>query len=90
VAADLRAAILQAVRTGTVERSVYAVEDESRSVELAARLGAEVGLEAGYAKVDRTLVEASAWTAGSAERAREDCLPHGSPHGARATNTDGA
>jgi hypothetical protein len=74
VAADLRAALLQAVRTGTVERSVYAVEDGSRSLELAGRLGAEVGVEAGYSNVDRRLVEASAWTAGSQERAREDCI----------------
>jgi len=82
VAADLRAALLQAVRAGTVERSVYAVADGSRSFGLAGRLGAEVGLEADYAKVDRRLVSASAWTAGSRERAREDCLPGGSPAGA--------
>jgi len=73
-AADLREAIRQTVRTGTVERSVYAVEDGSRSLELAARFGTEVGVEAGYSKVDRRLVEASAWTAGSQERAREDCI----------------
>ncbi|HET8951820.1 MAG TPA: hypothetical protein VFN44_14970, partial [Solirubrobacteraceae bacterium] len=74
IAADLRAAIRQAASTGTVERSVYAVEDGSRSLELAARAGAEVGIEAGYSKVDRRLVDASAWTAGSHERAREDCI----------------
>ena len=74
VLADLREAIRHAVRVGTVERSVYAVDDGSRSVELAARIGAEVGLEAGYSKVDRRLLEASAWTAGSPERAREDCI----------------
>jgi hypothetical protein len=74
VAGALREAIRQAVRTGTVERSVYAVEDDSQSLELAARVGAEVGVEAGYSKVDRRLVEASAWTAGSQERAREDCI----------------
>ena len=74
VVAELRAAVLQAVRVGTVERSVYAVEYGSRSLELAGRLGAEVGVEVGYSKVDRRLVEASAWTAGSQERAREDCI----------------
>jgi phosphoglycolate phosphatase-like HAD superfamily hydrolase len=74
VAATLRGAVRRAVRVGTVERSVYAVEDGSRSLELAARAGAEVGLEAGYSRVDRRLVEASAWTAGSKERAREDCM----------------
>ena len=74
VARDLREAIRHAVLVGTVERSVYAVDDGSRSLELAARFGAEVGIEAGFAKVDRRLVEASAWTAGSHERAREDCV----------------
>jgi hypothetical protein len=74
VAADLRAAVAHAVRSGTVERSVFAVEDGSRSLELAGRLGAEVGIEAGSTKVDRRLLEATARTAGSQERAREDCL----------------
>ena len=74
VAEDLRAAVRRAVQAGTVERSVYAVEDGSRSFELAARAGAELGLEAGYSKVDRRLVEASARTGGSQERAREDCV----------------
>ena len=72
--ADLRAAVAHAVRFGTVERSVYAVDDASRSVELAGRLGLELGVEAEYAKVDRRLVEASARTAGSQVRAREDCV----------------
>jgi hypothetical protein len=74
VAADLRAAVAHAVRFGTVERSVFAVEDGSRSLEVAGRFGAEVGVEGGYAKVDRRLLEATARTAGSQERAREDCL----------------
>lgn len=74
VFADLREAIRHTVRTGTVERSVYAVEDGSKSFEVAGRLGVEMGLEAGYSKVDRRLVAAGAWTAGSRERAREDCL----------------
>ena len=72
--ADLRAAVAHAVRFGTVERSVFAVEDGSKSLELAGRLGLELGVEAEYAKVDRRLVEASARTAGSQERAREDCV----------------
>jgi hypothetical protein len=74
VFADLRAAVAHAARFGSVERSVYAVEDGSKSLEVAGRLGLELGVEAEYAKVDRRLVEASARTAGSPERAREDCL----------------
>jgi hypothetical protein len=74
VAADLRAAVAHAARFGTVERSVFAVDDGSRSLELAGRLGAEIGVEAGFTKVDRRLLEASARTAGSQERAREDCV----------------
>jgi hypothetical protein len=74
VAADLRAAVAHAVRHGTVERSVFAVDDGSRSLELAGRLGAEIGVEGGYTKVDRRLVEATARTAGSQDRAREDCI----------------
>src|SRR4029079_13740664 len=71
VFADLRAAVAHAARTGIVERSVYAVDDGSKSVELAGGLGLELGVEAEYAKVDRRLVAASARTAGSQERARE-------------------
>ena len=74
VAEDLRAAVRRTVQVGTVERSVFAVHDGSRSFELAARAGAELGLEADYSKVDRRLVEASARTGGSQERAREDCV----------------
>ena len=74
VAEDLRAAVRRAVQAGTVERSVYAIDDGSRSLELAGRFGAEIGVEGGYSKVDRRLLAASAWTAGSQERTREDCV----------------
>jgi hypothetical protein len=71
---DLRAVIRHTAAVGTVERSVYAVDDGSMDLALAGRLGAELGVEVGRTKVDRRLVSASAWTAGSRERAREDCL----------------
>jgi hypothetical protein len=71
---DLRAVIRHTVAVGTVERSVYAVDDDSLDLELAGRIGAELGIEVGRTKVDRRLVSASAWTAGSRERLREDCL----------------
>lgn len=71
---DLRAVIRHTVAAGTVERSVYAVSDRSGDVELAGRLGLELGAELQRTKVDRRLVSATAWTAGSRARAREDCL----------------
>jgi hypothetical protein len=73
-AGDLREAIRRAAAVGTIERSVYAVDDHSADFALAGRLGVEVGLEGGKKDVARRLVAASAWTPGSGERAREDCL----------------
>jgi hypothetical protein len=74
VHADLRAALRHTVATGTVERSVYAVRDRSREVAASGRIGIELGLEATSVDVGRRLVAASAWTRGSPERHREDCL----------------
>jgi len=71
---DLRAVIRHTVAVGTVERSVYAVSDQSSDFALAGRLGVELGLELDRTKVDRRLVSATAWTGGSRARAREDCL----------------
>jgi hypothetical protein len=61
-------------RRGTVERSVYDVRDNSSSFALAVKLGAELGLEDRDVEVERTLIAASAWTHGSQERLREDCI----------------
>jgi hypothetical protein len=74
VAADLRAVLLRTVQTGTVERSVYAVDDRSHDFALAARLAVELGVEASSLDVTRRLVESSAWTRGSPERRRVDCV----------------
>jgi hypothetical protein len=71
---DLKAVIRHTAAVGAVERNVYAVTDESDYGALAGRLGLELGLEVGRTKVDRRLVSATARTAGSQERAREDCL----------------
>jgi hypothetical protein len=57
-----------------VERNVYAVDDDSRELELSGRLGVELGIELERAAIDRRLVSATAWTAGSRARTREDCL----------------
>jgi hypothetical protein len=75
--AELRDAIRRAAATGTVERSVYAVDDASSDFEFAGRLGVELGVGVGNTSVTRTLVAASAWTPGSGERLREDCLQPG-------------
>jgi hypothetical protein len=71
---EVRGLLQLAVQRGTVEQSVYDVRDDSGSVELAARLGAELGVDVNKVRVERRLVSASAWIGGSAERAREDCV----------------
>jgi hypothetical protein len=79
---DLRAVVRQAVLTGVVERSVYAVDDTSREAGAAVRLGVELGLHVRHTDVSRRLVDATAWTHGSGPRARTDCLAGASPHAA--------
>jgi Flp pilus assembly pilin Flp len=74
VARELHELMLYTVQRGTVERAVYDVRDESGTFELAARLGEELGIEVNHVKVQRRLVAASAWTPGSQERLREDCV----------------
>jgi hypothetical protein len=71
----LRGAVRRTLAYGTVERAVYEVRDESRTASLAARIGAELGLDVEQIDVRRRLVAASAWTRGSPERRRVDCLP---------------
>jgi hypothetical protein len=74
IAAGLRTVARRAVQLGTVERAVYAVHDDSDDLAAAARLGLELGVELERIAVDRSLVAASAWTPGSGERERVDCL----------------
>jgi hypothetical protein len=71
---DLRAVLQRTLVAGTIERSVYAVEDRSHEFSLAARLAVELGVEASSLDVSRRLVDASAWTRGSPERRRVDCV----------------
>ena len=70
---DLRATVARAVRSGIVERAVYDVRDGSEEIELSAKLGVALGVDANEVDVDRRLVAASAWTEGSRERERADC-----------------
>jgi hypothetical protein len=62
------------VQHGTVERAVYDVRDSSSSFALAVKLVAELGLEDKDVDIERQLIAASAWTHGSQERLREDCV----------------
>ena len=73
VARDLRTVVARAVRTGIVERAVYDVRDGSDELELSAKLGLALGVDANEVDIDRRLVAASAWTPGSRERERADC-----------------
>jgi hypothetical protein len=77
VAADLRAVLMRTVVAGTVERATYDVADRSHEVEVAARLAIELGVETSSLDISRRLVDASAWTRGSPERRRVDCLGEG-------------
>jgi hypothetical protein len=70
---ELRTVMARAVRQGIVERAVYDERDDSAGLELGAKLGIALGVDAGEVDVDRTLVAASAWTEGSRERERADC-----------------
>ena len=71
---DLLAVIRHTVAVGTVERNVYTVDDDSDELAISGRVGVEIGIELERAAIDRRLVSATAWTAGSHARAREDCL----------------
>jgi hypothetical protein len=51
------------------------VDDASHTSSLTARLGATLGLDVEHIDVRRQLVAASAWTRGSPQRQRVDCLP---------------
>jgi len=73
--AALDAVLRRTAQLGTIERAVYAVEDRSRDYAAALKLGVELGLDYSELDVRRRLVAASAWTAGSRERRRADCLP---------------
>jgi hypothetical protein len=79
IATDLRAVLLRTIQAGTIERSVYAVEDRSHEIGFAARLAVELGIEASSLDVARRLVDATAWTHGSPERRRVDCLASARP-----------
>jgi hypothetical protein len=73
VARELQVLVSRAVRSGIVERAIYAVDDDSDGLEIAASLGLSVGGDVSEVDVDRRLVAAHAWTGGSRARERADC-----------------
>jgi hypothetical protein len=71
---QVEAVLAQARRTGVVERTVSAVQDDSHDFSAGAKLGLALGLDVRSSHVDQHLMAASAWTGGSGERERADCL----------------
>jgi hypothetical protein len=73
--ADLRAVLARIRVAGTIQRYVSTVDDSSTGASLSFGEGLKFGVGASRVKVRRHLVDARAWTPGSAVRARADCLP---------------
>jgi hypothetical protein len=73
--ADLRALLDRIRVAGTTQRYVSRVNDSSAGATLALGDGLKFGVSASRIKIRRRLIDARAWTPGSAERARADCLP---------------
>jgi len=78
-ARELRTLVARSVRSGIVERAVYDVDDGSAGIELNARFGLALGMDASEVEIDRRLVAATAWTNGSRARERADCGVTGEP-----------
>jgi hypothetical protein len=73
VAGDLRDVVRHTVINGTVERATFTTTTESRRIELAARLGLELGIDARNVESTTHLTSAQAWIKGTGPRERVDC-----------------
>ena len=74
--ADLRALLDRIRVAGTTQRYVSTVNDSTTGASLAFGEGLKFGVSASRIQIRRRLVDARAWTPGSAAaRARADCLP---------------
>jgi hypothetical protein len=72
------AAVLGRIRAaGVTERYVSTVADTTSGVALSFAAGLKFSFDARRVRIDRRLVEASAWTPGSDERERFDCTERG-------------
>jgi hypothetical protein len=74
-AADVRAVLRRIRVAGTTERYTSAYNDSSTGVSAAFGEGLKFGGSVQLIRIRRQLLDARAWTPGSAERARADCLP---------------
>jgi hypothetical protein len=68
-----RAVLRRIAVAGTTERSVSTYNDSSSGLSLSFAAGVKFSVGATRVKIDKALVDASAWTPGSRERERFDC-----------------
>jgi hypothetical protein len=74
-AADV-GAVLERIRVaGTTQLYTWAYNDSSTGVSAAFGVGLKLGGSVELVHIRKQLLDARAWTPGSAERARADCLP---------------
>jgi hypothetical protein len=74
-AADVRAVLRRVRVAGTTELYTSAYDDSSTGVSAAFGEGLKFGASVQLIRIRKRLLDARAWTPGSAERARADCLP---------------
>jgi hypothetical protein len=73
--ADLRALLARIRVAGTTQRYVSTVNDRTAGASVGFGEGLKFGVSGSRIKIRRRLLDARAWTPGSAARARADCLP---------------
>jgi hypothetical protein len=74
-AADVRAVLRRIRAAGTTQLYTSAYNDSSTGVSAAFGVGLKLGGSVEVVHIRKQLLDARAWTPGSAERARADCLP---------------
>ena len=74
---DVRSVVARMLEAGTVERTVHEVEAEEHGVEVAAKLGLELGFRVGTVRRTSRLTDADVWTRADGVRRRADCVGDG-------------
>lgn len=72
--AGMRSLTRRLARHGTIDRMTYAVAEDRDGFEIAARLGAAVGLAHARVTGERRLLDAVSWVKGGPAQRRFDCL----------------